>query len=82
LSARKGEGKSKNIKPNFFQDPYPHEDDVMKRRKINEEGGHAMFLNEYIFTKEEEIKEKDRMQNNYGKYPPGFRHYESFMNYC
>lgn len=40
-----------------------------------------MFLDEYIMDRKNMFDEWERQQNAIGKYPPGFRHYENFVNY-
>ena len=40
-----------------------------------------MFLEEYVLDKQNKLLEWERQMNAIGKYPPGFRHFENFVNY-
>ena len=73
--------KKKNMKPNIW-DP-KHEDkgeDYLKDRDF-ERGGKTMALDEWAFDKQNIIRQWERQQENTGKYPEGFRHYENYVNY-
>jgi hypothetical protein len=40
-----------------------------------------MFLDEWVSNKRNLLKEWDRQQDIVGRYPPGFRHFENYVNY-